>query len=174
VAEAAYRLARALLMAALPTKRAEAVGADLALLARLVRFEPAVRDFVGNPRIPAVDKERVLATAVREDLVRRLLAALVENRDTGLLPRVSAEYERLRRRRAGAVLVEIETAAPLTPTQAQRISSAIADRTGRSASATATVRPGLLGGIRVRFDGKVADGSLHARLNTIKERLLAQ
>jgi F-type H+-transporting ATPase subunit delta len=172
VADAAYRLARALLAAAWPEGRADAVGADLVLLAQLIRTEP-VTEFVGNPRVPAVDKRQVLADAAREELVRRLLAALIESRDTGLLPKLSVEYERLRRRRAGTLLAEIETATPLSPAETERIGQAIRQRTGRTATVTVTVRPELLGGIRVRFDNRVADGSLRTRLDTIKERLLA-
>jgi F-type H+-transporting ATPase subunit delta len=170
--DAAWQLARALLREALALGQAEEIEADLARLAQVLA-DPDVARFVRHPRIPLAEKERVLHPTAGTELARRLLDALLDSRETDLIQEIHDSYARLRKRHAGLVDVEVRTPQPLTPGQQERIRAAVRRFTGRTVELRPVVDPELIGGVRLRIDGRVVDDSLRARLNTLEERLLA-
>jgi F-type H+-transporting ATPase subunit delta len=172
MAEAALRLARALLREALPRGRADAVAADLELLSRLLAPGSDVRRFLSHPLVPLADKERLLLPAAAEPVVRDLLRSLIASRETALLPAVSAAYATLLKRRRGVADALVESAAPLTAEETALVSAALSRALGKPAAVRVATNPELLAGIRVVVDGKVMDSSLRFRLAAIRERLL--
>jgi F-type H+-transporting ATPase subunit delta len=170
----AWLLARALVRVARATGQEDAVGDDLARLAGLIRATPDVLRLANHPRIPIADKQRLLSPAARTDIVRGVLGRLVRSRDLALLPDVNAQYRVLLARARGFASVEVRSAAPLSPGQEREVGAAVESFSGLRPALRAGVDPGLIGGVRVRIDGKVADLSLRQALDAIRERLLAQ
>lgn len=173
MAEAAGRIARALLRKAVLLGRAEAVARDLELLSWVVASNPDVMRFINHPRIPLADKEKLLCPAAAEELTRRLLSTLIAGREATLLPEIHTSYALLLRRRTGLIDAAVTAAEPLTPEEETGLGAAVERITGRKAVLHVTIDPELIGGIRLTLDGRVFDGSLRTTLESIKERLLA-
>jgi F-type H+-transporting ATPase subunit delta len=170
--DAARSVARALFRKARELGEMEPVASDLSRLARIAA-DPTVRRFLAHPRIPLTDKERVLSPSVSNDLVRRLLLAMLAARATGLLPEVNEGFGQLIRRETGFVETVARVAQPLSPAQEEEIRAAVKAATGLTPVLKLQVDPQLIGGVRLAIDGKVADNSLRSGLERLKERLQA-
>jgi F-type H+-transporting ATPase subunit delta len=68
----------------------------------------------------------------------------------------------------------VYSATPLTPEQLALVKATFEKKLGCEVSLTARSEPSLLGGIKVSIDGKVYDGTLEAKLEALRLRLLAQ
>ena len=170
--DAARSIARAMFRKAREIGELERVASDLSRLAGIAS-EPSVCRFLGHPRIPLADKERILAPSVSNGLVSNLLSALLTARATGLLTAVNEAFTLLVRREAGFVEAVARVAQPLSPEQDAEIRAAVKAATGLTPVLKVQVDPKLLGGVRLTIDGRVADNSLRSGLERLKERLQA-
>ena len=172
---AARRYARALLDVAKQKKQAEGMKDELAAVARLVSGHKDLASLVAHPAVSA-ERKRKLVSAVAEkakmgELMTRLLALLGERDRLDQLPAIAAAYTKLWNEERGVVAAEAVSATPLDETQARAVAQALGKVTGREVDLTARVDPSLLGGMQVRMQGRTYDGSVRARLASLRRRL---
>ena len=79
------------------------------------------------------------------------------------------EYRLMYQTAAAMSTAQVFSAVPLTEQEKERLAAALSARFGRTITLECTVDESLLGGLTVRVDGKVLDGSLRHRLHTVKE-----
>ena len=79
------------------------------------------------------------------------------------------EYRLLYQTAVAMSTAEVTSAVPLTEDEKKRLSETLSARFGRTVTLVCTVDESLLGGMVVRVDGKVLDGSLRSRLHAVKE-----
>ena len=91
-----------------------------------------------------------------------------------LLPELERLYSRLWNAHRGVVQAEALTVDPLSEAQRTRLAQALGRLTGREVELTALPAPEILGGLVVRMDGKVYDGSVRGRLRALRERLVGE
>jgi len=65
----------------------------------------------------------------------------------------------------------VESAVPLDADLRTAVEAALACRYGRAIAATYVVDPALIGGMRVEVDSEVYDGSVRARLESLKSEV---
>ena len=171
----ARRYARALLDVAKEKKQAEAMKDELAAVAGLVSGHKDLASLVAHPAVSA-ERKRKLVSAVAEkaalgDLTKRLLALLGERDRLEQLPAIAAAYAKLWNEERGVVAAEAVSATPLDEAQARAVAQALGQVTGRAVDLTARVDPALLGGMQVKMQGRTYDGSVRARLASLRRRL---
>ena len=71
----------------------------------------------------------------------------------------------------GILPVKAVTAIPLTPEQSRKLSEKLSTITGKTVVLQNRVDPGILGGIRLDYDGKQLDDTVAHRLDTIRGML---
>ncbi len=119
-------------------------------------------------RIPLLDRligDRVDATT------RRLLVQAVRSPRGRTLDRSIDELVELAAARRQRYVASVTAAAPLTEQQEQRLSEILGRIYGRRVSVQVSVDPELLGGLVVRVNDEVIDGSVLTRLAEIRHRL---
>jgi F-type H+-transporting ATPase subunit delta len=173
MADAAWRLARALFKAARRSGELEAVAADLARLNALLRAVPDVNRVVHHPRISEAAKDELLGGAAETELVRRVVVSLIASREFTLLTAISRQFRQMARQEAGIIKVEVRTAIELAPDDAAALGAALEQHFGRRAAMQFVLDPSLIAGVRVIVDDQVLDDSLKARLTALGERLRA-
>ncbi len=173
MADAAWRLATALFRAAQRTGELEPVAADIARLNAVLRAAPEVQRIINHPRISEAAKVNLLGGAAETELVRRLVASLIADREITLLTDISRHFRQMTRQEAGVIKVEVRTAAELTPEDTAALGSALEQYFDRRAVLQVVLDPSLIAGVRVLVDDRVLDASLKARLTALGERLRA-
>lgn len=103
----------------------------------------------------------------------RFLQTLAERDRLGALPEVVASFSDVADEAAGAVKVEVVTAAQLNAEELSEIERSLRQCIKGQPEFTWHVDKALLGGIIVRFGGKVLDGSVSGRLERLERALMA-
>ena len=169
------RYARALLDVALEKGQAEPLRAELQSLAGVVAGHPELSALLANPAVSAERKKKlasaVAAQAKASDIATRLLAILADRDRLDALPAVAAAYGKLWNAHRGVVAAEAVSAQPLDAAQHGSVERALAALTGRAVEMKSRVDPALLGGMLVNIEGRTYDGSVRARLLSLRRRL---
>jgi F-type H+-transporting ATPase subunit delta len=171
---AARRYARALLDVAL-AKGDRGVGEALEMLARLYRTHADLRAVLVHPGVPAEKKTAVVAAVLRDRpsaLLEKLVGLLVQRDRIELLPLIADAFRRLWNVQAGVVEAEAVSARELDDKEARAVADAVSRAAGgKQVDLRRSVDPALMGGVLLRMEGRVYDGSVRARLRALRERL---
>ena len=172
----ARRLAQALLDVAIASPSGPARALKCLAESRQVLAQCAeARKVLEHPLVPGPAKEAILAAITRDTggsaPVRQLLRILAARLALGLLPTIEAGFLALWNARRGVVAAEASSATPLAAEVVEQLRRALEQTSQRSVELTTTVAPELVGGVIVRFAGRVLDGSVRGRLKALRERL---
>lgn len=167
--------AGALLELATRRDAAEAYGRYLAEVASLYREEPKFRLFLDTPRVPEERKKavlrEVLADRVPEPFLHFLLVVLEKRRQRSI-PRIEQAYRDLLDERFGRVHANVTLALEPDDELREEITGGLSALLDREVEANFRTDEDIVGGILVRFEDKVMDGSLRRRLQNLRRRLL--
>ncbi len=157
-------------------------GADaLALIPQLealaaVAGHPDMQQLADNPKITAKQVLDVLTGVAKVPLdvkVSNLLRTVVENGRLAALPEIAAQFNALVKSRSGTSDATIESAFPIDGVQLPQVVAALEKRFGRKLNANVVVDATLIGGIRVVVGDEVLDTSVRARLEKMRQALVA-
>jgi F-type H+-transporting ATPase subunit delta len=141
------------------------------VLARDAVFAVFLASAVVNRDHKRAALRRAFEGKINEVLYHFLLVLNDHNR-LGVLREVAVLMRELYERRAGRMHVEVTAAAPLSDEQRERLRQELRQKFGREPILAVRVDPDLLGGLVVRVDDWVYDGSVRARLERIQTQLL--
>ena len=86
-----------------------------------------------------------------------------------------ARYEQLVKEHLGRIEVDVTTAVELSEEQRDRLKERLASvLEGREVILETNVDPGLIGGAVFRFGGRLMDGSIRGRLESLREGMLGR
>ena len=156
-------------------------GTDADKLAELT----AIRDIlVQNPefkkallslRIDEAAKRNMLATLSEgtSQVVANLIQMTYDYRRIQNLPAIITKYEELVNKAAGVVNAEVQTAVPLSDEQVSRLKEQLVQRyQANEVRLTQIVDEDLLGGVIVKANDQILDGSLATKLAAIRQSII--
>lgn len=156
-------------------------GTDADTLAELT----AIRDIlVQNPeftkallslRIDEAAKRNMLATLSEgtSQVVANLIQMTYDYRRIQNLPVIITKYEELVNEAAGVVNAEVQTAVPLSDEQVTRLKEQLVQRyQANEVRLTQIVDEDLLGGVIVKANDQILDGSLATKLAAIRQSII--
>lgn len=150
--------------------------ADLmAGLASAIETDPTIRVVLESPRVPKQAKEQILDQALRDvapEAFLRFLAAVVKRGRQALLPVMQREHAEL----VDAKYNRIHAGVTLAREPDERLRAAVAAKlsevTGKEVIPHFRVDPAILGGVILRMDDRLIDGSLRRRMARLRHQLL--
>jgi len=128
-------------------------------------------------RQPSIQLERKLALidslipAAEAPLVGDFLKILLKRHRFDLLSIITEEAENLYNHRRRITGVHVRSAVALRDEERKRLSTALARHVQGQVILHETIEPHLMGGIVLRFEGRVLDASVQTALKNLKERL---
>ena len=167
--------AEALFGAARERDELEEVLSDLREFVEVLHESEELRLFFYGGQIPERQKRRALdgLTEGMKASTTNFLKVLVDNGREEILEEVLARYEQLVKEHLGRVEVEVTTAIELSDEQLDRLKERLGGvLEGREIILEANVAPDLLGGAVFRFGGRLMDGSIRGRLQSLREGML--
>lgn len=144
-----------------------------------VAADPALQQFADNPKVSSGTVFNVVSDVLgRQGLVlsaaaQNFLRTVLENGRLTALPEIAAQFQALVSARSGISDASIESAFPIDAGPLADVVATLEKRFGRKLNATVTVKPELIGGIRVVVGDEVLDTSVAARLQQMKTALTA-
>jgi F-type H+-transporting ATPase subunit delta len=109
-----------------------------------------------------------------EPIVVKFVQLLVGRGRLETLAGVRDVFSKLVDARLNRMTAEVTTALPLTQGQENRILAGLTSYTKQMVRITTATDPDIIGGIVVRLNGTIIDGSLRTRLDRAKQMLLAE
>ncbi len=174
---AAKRYATALFNAAVAAKKLDRVEQDFTDLLKLMEEAPALRQYWESPLVPSGRKReqiRVVLGDSVDELTLSFLRLLIDKRREEILDAV--DFELRQHVDAARHLVRAEATFALEPTEAERNSliESLQRRTGENVQLLVHVDPAILGGVVVRLQDTIIDGSVRGTLERVREQLLQE
>ncbi|HEY7313179.1 MAG TPA: ATP synthase F1 subunit delta [Gemmataceae bacterium] len=168
--------AEALLAAADHRQQTDEVLEQLESLVRdVLNRDSAIALFLSSAVVGRDRKRESLRRAFEgkvNDVLFNFLLVLNDHDRLGVLREVAALMRDLYERRAGRMHVQVSAAAPMGDDQQDRLRHELREKFGREPILSVRVDPDLLGGLVVRVDDWVYDGSVRARLERIRNQLI--
>ena len=138
---------------------------------------PSFRAFLETPCVPLSDKRDVIRAAFDErypESFVRFLLVVLEKRRQSLLPEISISAREILNERTGRVHATVTMTVDPDPDLRQEIEDALGRVLGREVSADFGRDPRLVGGMIVRVEDRVLDGSLRRRLQLMRRTLIEE
>lgn len=152
----------------------DTVAADAAELRRAWTQSEELREVMARPEIAAEEKKAIwkdlLADSSDPDL-RSLLYLLTDKNRLNFLTEILDFFEHLLRQRSGEVMALVRTAQPLRAEQEEELKQSLSRMLDKKVTLQVTVDEALLGGLVVRIEDRMFDGSLRSRLTGLTERM---
>lgn len=173
ISKAARRYAKALLQSALEQDILDDVEKDIQFILNTVQDSRELVVFLKSPIIKTEDKQDVLSKIFDEHITgetKGLLRLLSEKNREGLLEDICKGFVNLYNQHKGIIQVEVTTAYELSSSQTDDLRKALASSTGKKVEMNVTVDSDIIGGIIVRIDDTVTDGSVKHKIRKLKNQ----
>jgi F-type H+-transporting ATPase subunit delta len=105
-------------------------------------------------------------------LFKNFLCLLVRKERIGLLAGIAREYRRFQDEILGIVRVTVVTSSPPEAALLQKVETLLSAKLKKKVVSTGQTNPDLIGGLVLRVDHTVYDGSIKSELEKIKETIL--
>ena len=172
----ARRYAKALIDLAGRDDRLEEIGAQLLQHRDLLGMNAALQRVLYNPGVSTEVKAGILAQILERTqpapLLRRFLLLLVEKDRLRQFDLICEHYEHLANERLRRVVARVTTAVELDPSQRQAVMQKLRRMTQKDVMLETQVDPAILGGLIVRIDHVILDGSLQGQLTRLRQELI--
>ncbi len=129
---------------------------------------------LNNPALTYEQKADVLISVCEQQLDqsgKNFIVLLAEKARLPLLPEIALQFEQLKAAQEKSVDVNLTTAYALDDQQQQKLAQALSTKLGREVKLTSQVDKSILGGVVIRSNDLVIDGSVRARLAKLAEAM---
>ena len=145
--------------------------ADLADIVTVLS-NPGAANLLTNTGLPLEQRYAMVGRMLDiQPLALNLAKLLVSKGRTADVAAVAEAFGHLADADAGIEHASVVTAVALTPDQVLRLEQQLSAAFGKTVQATATVDPGLIGGVIVRVGDRLVDGSVRSRLKQLRREL---
>lgn len=152
-------------------KRIDEYANCLSLIREVIEQNPDYLSLLHSPAIPLETRLGLIDEAFHSVTIKEILyflKLLCEKAQIRALKTCIDEFFLLKKEWEKRVPVEVRAALPLTEAQKERLTEKIKIQTGKIPEMTYYEDSSLIGGICVKIEDAVWDGSLSAKLGTLK------
>jgi F-type H+-transporting ATPase subunit delta len=169
------RYAKALFGAAMREQAVDRVESDLGLVSYVLESNPDLRRALHIPLITAEKKKAVLRGVFSgkvHQITLDYMCLLADKRREDALAQTEAVYVELANEARGIVEAQVTTAVELVEQDEIRLAAKLSGITGKQVHLVKSIDPSIIGGIVVRIQDKIIDGSVRGQLAAMREKLL--
>lgn len=171
---AAVSYAQALLD--LAADQSDAIGADLQALADAVQQDALLKSFLVDPAIAPAQRWQALSKALGGQfpkLLMNFLGVVNEKKRFALLEQIALAYGQLLDKKKGRVRVEATLAKAMSDEEFKDVQQRISRGLNAEAIVEQKVDESIIGGLVLRMQGKIVDGSVRAQIEAMRKQLLS-
>jgi F-type H+-transporting ATPase subunit delta len=155
---------------------AEDIEKDLDGIKDLLGTNKKFRDILYHPSITRTDKKDIINKTIGRQCsskwVRNLLYILVDKRRERILDFLPDVFKGVARRIRGVVSVKVQTAFPLTETRLGKLKGNLEKMTKKTVEIETEINKEIIGGMIIRIENNIIDGSITNHLKNLKKNLL--
>ncbi len=172
----ARRYAQALLELGVAEDKLDAIVEEIAAAASAWETSPELRNAIENPLVAHPAKKAVIGELADRigagTTTRNTILLLVDRRRARTLPYLARTLRELADAHKGIVRAEVTTAAPLSDEYYAKLQAKLEKMTGKRVVVDRRIDASIIGGVVARIGDRIFDGSLHTRLQSLRDVLL--
>lgn len=171
----ARRYAQALFSLARDRGVLDEVERELGAAARAVEENADLKSVLEHRLIPPRTKKQVLGSLIEGKVSRitaNFLYLVIDKQRERHLGAIAREYIRMADAARKTREVQVTSAHPLSDSELRSIRCALEAKYGTAVKIVTAVDPAILGGVVVKIDDQLLDGSLRGRLERLRARLV--
>jgi F-type H+-transporting ATPase subunit delta len=137
----------------------------------LLQDNPDYIDVLESPAIPLSERIELVDKAFSEgyhEYIVSFIKLLCENRHVKKLCSCINEFIELARSAQNCIVATVYYVEPLTKAQQEKLNAKLEKISGKNVEVVYVEDRSLIGGIKIKLDDKLLDGSLSGRLNKVK------
>ena len=164
---------RALFQLAQDNRTDDRIRQELELVRTALRQEPSYITLLDTPAVPKAEKLTLVREAfggVAQELLS-FLCILCEQRSMCSFFACADEFDRCYDEAHDLLRATAVTAVPMTDAQKTALTQRLAAMTGKQVILHNRVEPGVLGGVRLDYDGQRLDDTVSHHLDAVRELL---
>lgn len=147
---------------------------ELRVVSGIIAENPGFITLLSAPNIPKSERMQAIDNAfsgrIHEYICSFMKLMTKRGHSQYILP-CFREYERLWYEYSGIAVADVTTAVPLTPEEKNALHAKLERTTGKSIEMRCHVDPALIAGVSVTVDGVLLEGSVKAKLGSLKNAL---
>ena len=144
-------------------------------MADVVNSSRELRNVLQNPAVSREQKLKLLDSIIKHigatRMLRNFLAVLIDHRRIGSIGDLLEQFKRELDRRMGIADAKVSSIRELSSAEKKSLEQELAEITGKTVRATYSQDASLLGGVMVRVGSTIYDGSVHGRLQRMRQEL---
>ena len=140
----------------------------------ILEREPDLRVFLDSPAISAREKKAALVNIFEGKICDELLnflRVLIDKRRTKHFAKIVNVYTRLTRKEEGVSYGEIFSVAPLDESRLHKFEEETGRLLRQKVKLESKLDAALIGGVKIRVDGKILDASVQGRLKDLRSNI---
>ena len=153
----------------------EKTVAEFQQMADVVNSSRELRNVLQNPAVSREQKLKLLDSIIQHigatKMLRNFLAVLIDHRRIGSIGDLLEQFKRELDRRMGIADAKVSSVRELSSAEKKSLEQELAEITGKTVRATYFQDASLLGGVMVRVGSTINDGSVHGRLQRMRQEL---
>jgi F-type H+-transporting ATPase subunit delta len=153
----------------------EKTVAEFQQMADVVNSSRELRNVLQNPAVSRDQKLKLLDSIIQHigasKMLRNFLAVLIDHRRIGNIGDLLEQFKRELDRRMGIADAKVSSVRELSSAEKKSLEQQLAAITGKVVRATYSQDAALLGGVLVRVGSTIYDGSVHGRLQRMRQEL---
>jgi F-type H+-transporting ATPase subunit delta len=153
----------------------EKTVAEFQQMADVVNSSRELRNVLQNPAVSREQKLKLLDSIIQHigatKMLRNFLAVLIDHRRIGNIGDLLEQFKRELDRRMGIADAKVSSVRELSSAEKKSLEQQLAALTGKVVRATYSQDADLLGGVLVRVGSTIYDGSVHGRLQRMRQEL---
>lgn len=135
-------------------------------------FEALTWKFFLNPKIEDADKKQVIEKTINNPLLIRFFKIVIDNNRFDHTEDMLESYKALINASQNIAELMVYTNQALTKTNKSKLKKKFEQQLNKKIIINEVIRPSIIGGIRVEYDGKVLDQTIDASLEDLKSSLM--
>ncbi len=172
------RYAKAIFDLAVEKNLLSEVTAQMEQLLALWKENAELRGALTSPTVPMRTRKAVVSSIAAKagliEMVREFLLLLVRKGRMESLELIVLTLKAMADRKGGVVRGTLVSAFPLDPPQVDYIQGSLEKKIGKKIILKREVDPGLIGGIVIKIEDKVIDGSVRSALMSMRKTLVGE
>ncbi|MFU8812249.1 MAG: ATP synthase F1 subunit delta [Balneolaceae bacterium] len=174
--KAARRYAKAFLESAIELNKLDLLKEDIELIRNTAAESKSLRSFLRSPIVKNSDKKAALHTIFEDRISEEtgvLLDLLMTKNRISLLQEICSAFVVLYEQHVGIINVEVYTAYELQSAQVDELRAMLSSVTGKKVQLNITTQKELIGGLAVKVDDTIVDGTVKYKLNQLRNQFAA-
>jgi F-type H+-transporting ATPase subunit delta len=171
----ARRYSRALVKIGQETQTMQEIGKELAKFVEIFPREKELQEALTGPVLKRDVKDEIITNICKQlgmsDLMTSFLRLLNEKGRMEYLERIAIAYQDMADQAQAVARAQVTAADALTEEQTEQVRDTLARISGKQVIMELQQDPGIIGGLVIRMEGLLLDGSIKRQLDKIREQM---